>query len=114
MKRLPPIDDRMFPDNTRRAIMWFWTAYWGWFFLLLPWMLLRQIFVSAHQALGAIWTWNRRVDLLGGSIQLVFMNNLPSLALTSVFGERFTAIRYKDVLIDPGPVFGRRQLQRYL
>src|SRR5262245_45250310 len=77
-------------------------------------MLFRQIFVSAHQLLGALWTWNRQVDLLDGALRLVFMNNLPSLAVTMIFGERFTAIQYRDVLIDPGPVFGSHRLQRYL
>lgn len=114
MRDLPAINDRMFPANTRRAIVAFWVKYWVWFFLLLPWMLLRQIGIAAHQGLGAIWTWNRRINLLDGSLRLVFMNNLPSLALTAVFGERFTAIHYKDVLIDPGPLFGRRRLARYL
>ena len=39
---------------------------------------------------------------------------MPSLALTALFGERFTAIHYKDALIDPGPLFGRSRLERYL
>ena len=42
------------------------------------------------------------------------MNSIASLAITALFGERFTAIHYEDVLIDPGPVFGRRRLLRYL
>lgn len=104
----------MFPANDRHAIRAFWLRYWLWFFLLLPWMLLRQIFISAHQAIGTLRTWNRQVDLLGGSLRLVFMNNIPSFALTMVFGERFTAIQYEDVLIDPGPLFGRRRLEEYL
>ena len=114
MRNLPEINNSMFPANTRRAIVAFWTKYWMWFFLLLPWMLVRQIGISAHQALAATWTWNRRIDLCNGSLRLVFMNNLPSLALTAVFGERFTAIHYQDVLVDPGPLFGRGSLERYL
>ncbi len=39
---LPDIDDRLFPKNSRQAIAAFWLAYWGHFFLFLPWMLLRQ------------------------------------------------------------------------
>lgn len=104
----------MFPANRRRAIVAFWVTYWLWFFALLPWMLLRQIGISAHQAIGALWTWNRRIDFLDGSLRLVFMNNLPSLALTTIFGERFTAIQHHDVLIDPGPMFGRARLRAYL
>jgi beta-lactamase superfamily II metal-dependent hydrolase len=114
VRSLPSIDDGMFPRNTRGAIFLFWAKYWGWFFLLLPWMLLRQIFVSGHQFLGALWTWNREVNLLDGSLRLIFMNNVPSLAVTTIFGERFTAIQYGDVLIDPGPVFGSQRLERYL
>jgi len=114
VKPLPPIDSRMFPANTRRAITCFWVKYWAWFFLLLPWMLVRQMFVSAHQLVGALWTWNSRVDLLDGELRLVFMNNVPALAVTALFGERFTAIQYKDVLIDPGPAFGAPRLRTYL
>lgn len=114
MKPLEPIDDKMFPANRAGAIRLFWVKYWAWFFLLLPWMLFRQIFVSAHQFIGALWTWNREIDLLDGTLRLIFMNNVPSLAVTTIFGERFTAIQYHDVLIDPGPVFGHQRLERYL
>lgn len=114
MRPLPSIDDRLFPRNSRAAIVWFWAKYWAWFFLLLPWMLLRQVFISGHQLLGAIWTWNRRISLLNGALNIQFMNNLLSLPVIAIFGERFTAIHYRDVLIDPGPVFGSRKLERYL
>ena len=114
MRRLPDVDDRLFPANTRPAIARFWCAYWGWFFLLLPWMLFRQIFISLHQGIGALWTWNRRIELFGGELALVFMTGWRTLAITLVFGERFTAIRYGDVLIDPGPPVGRVRLERYL
>lgn len=56
MRGLPDIDDRLFPANTGAAIRSFWIGYWAWFFLLLPWMLIRQAFVSLHQLLGAVWT----------------------------------------------------------
>jgi len=42
--KLAPINDRMFPRNTTGTIAVFWVKYWAWFFLLLPWMLLRQAF----------------------------------------------------------------------
>ncbi len=88
--------------------------YWFWFLVLLPWMLLRQLALVAHQLAAALWTWNRDVSLLDGRLRIRFLNNLPSLAVTSVFGERFTCLQYDDVLIDPGPVFARRQLPRRL
>lgn len=114
MVTLPPIEAIRFPVNARRAIAVFWLRYWFWFLLLLPWMLLRQLVQSAHELLGALWTWNRRVDLGRRSLSLVYMNSLRSLAVTTVFGERFGAIQYHDVLIDPGPLFGRRRLRRHL
>lgn len=113
MRALPPVDT-VFPPNRPRDIRRFWVRYWLWFFALLPWMLLRQLGISAAHAAGALWTWNRRVDLFGGALRLLFMNSVPSLALTTVFGERFTAIHFRDVLVDPGPPFARHALQRYL
>ena len=113
MRPPPPVADS-FPANTRTAIVWFWIRYWLWFFVFLPWMLVRQLGVSARHAAGALATWNRTIDLLDGSLRLVFMNDLKSLLLTTVFGERFIAIRHHDVLIDPGPGFARKRLHRHL
>lgn len=114
MLELPPPTEAIFPENTRAAIRRFWLLYWFWFFALLPWMLLRQVAISLHRMVGTLWTWNRCVSLLDGRLRLLFMNNLAALAVTTIFGERFTAIHYDDVLIDPGPVFGRRRLEQYL
>jgi hydroxyacylglutathione hydrolase len=111
---LPAVDDRLFPKNTRRAIARFWFWYWACFFLFLPWMVLRQACLSAREICGAVWTWNREIVLLDGALRIISMNTLASLAITALFGERFTAIQYEDVLVDPGPVFGRRRLMRYL
>ena len=111
---LPAIDDHLFPENSRQAIARFWHWYWVHFFLFLPWMLLRQAFLSVRETCGAIWTWNRQTNLLDDSLRIVSMNSVSSLAITALFGERFTAIQYEDVLIDPGPVFGRKRLSRYL
>jgi len=113
MRSFPQIDG-IFPADNPQAIRVFWVKYWGLFFALLPWMLLRQLGVSLAQAAGALWTWNRQFQLLGGSLRLLFMNSLPAFLLTTVFGERFTAIQFRDVLIDPGPLFARRHLRRYL
>ena len=112
MRSLPRIS-RIFPGNNRRAIRLFWITYWAWFFALLPWMFLRQVGISLGHAAGVLWTWNRQFHLLDGSLRLLFMNSLPSFVLTTVFGERFTAIHFQDTLIDPGPLFARRRLRRY-
>ena len=49
MISLPTINDSLFPTNSRGAIARFWFWYWGYFFLVLPWMLLRQAFLSARE-----------------------------------------------------------------
>ena len=111
---LPPADDRLFPRNTQGGVRLFWAKYWLWFFALLPWMILRQLFISGHQLLGTLWTWNREVSFYDGALRIAFMANPLSLLLTTVFGERFTAIAYRDTLIDPGPLFARKRLLRFL
>lgn len=112
MKELPPLES-LFPANNPYALAWFWFKYWAFFFLLLPWMLLRQVGITCFHILESLGTWNLEVEIRPG-LRLLFMNNLTSLAIASVFGERFTAIQYGDVLIDPGPLFGRKTLEPFL
>lgn len=112
-ERSLPTPGSLFPRGTAIAIAWFWARYWAWFFALLPWMLLRQAFVTAYSAVALVATWNRRVELLGGRLQIQFLNSLRALPATLVFGERFTAIHYADALIDPGPPFARERMERY-
>ena len=113
MLELPELDT-VFPANEPKSLARFWRRYWGMFFLLLPWMLIRQFGITLYQGLGAIWTWNRSYMLIPGKLKLIGFSNLRACLLTAVFGERFTLIHDRDVLIDPGPVFARRQLRRYL
>ena len=111
---LPAIDDRLFPKNSRQAIVRFWIWYWTLFFFFLPWMILRQVIICAKETWGAIRTWNGEIALLDDSLRIISINSIASLAITALFGERFTFIHFEDVLIDPGPVFGRKRLSRYL
>ncbi|HEY9842543.1 MAG TPA: MBL fold metallo-hydrolase [Candidatus Obscuribacterales bacterium] len=113
MLKLPEIET-VFPENDRAAIFRFWLAYWCVFFLLLPWMLLRQFGITGYQAIGVFRNWKRELELIPGSLSLLYLNNLRSLLVTLVFGERFTLIRYKDVLIDPGPIFAVEQIRPLL
>lgn len=112
MHELPPIQS-LFPPNEGGAIRRFWAVYWGWFLLFLPWMFLRQVGISLHQTLGVLWTWCREMELIPGELRLLFVASPRSLLVTALFGERFTAIHYRDVLIDPGPPFGRRRMERW-
>lgn len=68
-----PDPTQVFPANTRSGILRFWAAYWMWFLALLPFMLLRQAWLSLAALAAALWTWNRRYDLLGGDLRLRFL-----------------------------------------
>lgn len=103
-----------FPNNTKGAIAWFWLKYWLWFLLLLPFMIVRQVFLTAWQLTGAVWTWNRRYQFLDGRLEVFHMNSVGSTLATALFNERFLGIRYADVLVDPGPLFGRNVVKAYI
>lgn len=103
----------IFPRNSPGAIRWFWVRYWLWFFVLLPWMLVRQVFVSLAHVIGALATWNRTIRLRDG-LTLIHLNSIKSFLATAIYGERFVAIHYRDTLIDPGPVFAAKRMLRYV
>src|SRR3981189_1739488 len=109
-----PFPTPRLPSNRRRAIASFWVIYWLWFFLLLPWMLVRQAFLSAYDLVGALFTWNRRITFLDGALEIHYMSGLGGLLATTLFGERFACTLYGDVLIDPGPRFGRNVLAQWI
>lgn len=88
---LPEIQT-IFPKNTRSAIRFFWAMYWVWFFIYLPWMLIRQAAIFAYQFSSILFTWNRDFEFLEGRLRIHFLNSLRSFFVTAVFGERFTAI----------------------
>lgn len=109
-----PSPESLFPKARSGSIVLFWVRYWLWFFIFLPWILLRQVIVSIGHALTALLTWNRVVSLHGGKLRLVYINTWRSFLLTTLFGERFCAIHFEDVLIDPGPTHGRARVGKYL
>lgn len=109
-----PDPSQVFPANTRVSIVRFWAVYWAWFLVLLPFMLLRQVCLSLVALTAALWTWNRRYDLLGGDLRLRFLARGRTLIASLLFGERFLAVHHRDVLIDPGPRFAQRTLRRHL
>nr|WP_236711469.1 MBL fold metallo-hydrolase [Leptospira alstonii] len=64
--------------------------------------------------MAALWTWNKEIVLLSDTLRLIYMNNISSLFLSVIFGERFTAIHYRDILFDPGPTFSRKKIKKYV
>ncbi len=92
----------------------FWIDYWLTFFVFIPVIAVRQVQITCQRILATIATYNRTVSLLGGRLEIVYVNNLRSLIVSVLFGERFQAVRYGDKLIDPGPPFAARRVSRYL
>ncbi len=90
-----PIDRR-----GRRA---FWLAYWFRFFQFLPWMLLRQLAITVRDWWWAWRTTGRSWRFLDDRLAIGFVGGGELLVTAGMFGERFTWLRWHDVLIDPGP-----------
>ena len=108
-----------FPDPThvvptRDRVARFWLDYWLTFFAFLPVIVAWQLWLLLRQLAAVVATSNRTVALLGGRLEIVYFNNLRSVLVSALFGERFLAVRYGDKLVDPGPPFATRRLSAYL
>jgi hydroxyacylglutathione hydrolase len=102
------------PSNRWWAIVGFWAWYWICFLVLLPLMLLRQIFISAAYFFSTLLTWNKNYSFLNSQLELYFLTSYRSMLASTLFGERFISTRYKNVLIDPGPPFSHASLRQRL
>lgn len=118
-----PLPDALLPNLPHPPARWphsagqrwrFWAGYWCWFLLLLPWMLLRQLAVSACDLWWAWRTAGRTWQLCDGRLQISFLGHSELLLTAGMFGERFTLLRWGDVVIDPGPARCRDQALRAL
>lgn len=58
--------------------------------------------------------FRRRVTLLDGKLELLFLGSATADLVPLIFGERFVAIVYDGVVIDPGSSKMRRSLRRHL
>ncbi len=104
----------VFPARSRQARIRFWLVYWFWFFVLLPWMLLRQLGISAVDLWFAFRTSGRTWNFLNGRLRVGFVGCGELLITAGMFGERFTWLRWEGILIDPGPAGMRHTVQGHL
>lgn len=105
-----PAPDTWMPAARRGATVRFWVWYWFFFFALLPWMLLRQVGITMADLLHAWWTCDARYRFFGGKLAIGFVGSGELLITAGMFGERFTWLRWGDVVIDPGPLRTRAQV----
>src|SRR6202046_1737956 len=59
-------------------------------------------------------TYRRRVTVLEHQLELWFLGAPRADLVPLLFGERFCAILYRGVLVDPGSILMRRSLERHL
>jgi glyoxylase-like metal-dependent hydrolase (beta-lactamase superfamily II)/predicted DCC family thiol-disulfide oxidoreductase YuxK len=92
----------------------FWTCYSLGMLLRLPLVGAITVRDQACFVRDYARTFRRRRTLLDGRLELWFLGGWPADLVPLAFGERFTAIWYKGVLIDPGSVRMRRSLTSHL
>ena len=92
----------------------FWACYSLGLLLHLP--LAAGVAAAGQVRFARDWvrTLRRRVVLLDGRLELWFLGGFPADVVPLVFGERFTAVWYRGMLVDPGSVRMRRSLAVHL
>ena len=92
----------------------FWSCYTVGLLLRLP----LSIWVAVREAIARVrryvLTFRRRVQLLDGRLQLLFLGGIPCDVVPIVFGEEFWTVIYDGVAVDPGSPRMRRSLRRHL
>jgi glyoxylase-like metal-dependent hydrolase (beta-lactamase superfamily II)/predicted DCC family thiol-disulfide oxidoreductase YuxK len=97
----------------RAAPTVFWTCHTTGLAVRLPLILGSAI----KQSLGRISvfrsTYGKRVELLSGKLNILFLNGVGPNLVPLLFGELFTAVIYDGVIIDPGSTKMRASLARH-
>jgi glyoxylase-like metal-dependent hydrolase (beta-lactamase superfamily II) len=77
-----------------------------------------SVWVAFREAVARIFryarTFRRRIELLDGRLQLLFLGGVPCDVVPIVFGEAFWTVIYDGVAVDPGSPRMRRSLRRHL
>ena len=92
----------------------FWTCYTLGMVLRLPLVAAVAARQQVRQVTDYVRTYRRRVQLLPDRLELWFLGGVPADVVPLAFGERFCAVRYDGVLVDPGSARMRRSLDRHL
>jgi glyoxylase-like metal-dependent hydrolase (beta-lactamase superfamily II)/predicted DCC family thiol-disulfide oxidoreductase YuxK len=92
----------------------FWSCYTLGLVLRLPLVIASGIKGLAVNAARFARTRGRRILLLGGKLQLLFLGGIPTAVVPLLFGEGFWSVLYDGVAVDPGSPRMRRALRRHL
>src|SRR5262245_57188891 len=104
------------PETTKRRAGFgvLWSCYTVGMLLRLPlsiWVAVRDAFT---RIVRYVRTFRRRIELLDGRLQLLFLGGIPCDVVPIVFGEEFWTIIYDGVAVDPGSPRMRRSLLKHL
>ena len=104
------------PADTKRqaSLAVFWTCYNLGLVFRLPLVVWRLVRNQTRHVVTHARTFRRRVDLLDCKLSILFLGGAPTDAVPLLFGERFCALVYRGVLIDPGSSKMRPSLRRHL
>src|SRR5690606_3771356 len=84
------------------------------FALRLPLIAVSALRDTFSQVAEYVRTRRKRFDLLDDKLTILFVGGLPSDLIPVLFGERFTAIVYDGIVVDPGSSRMWKSLQLHL
>jgi len=104
------------PEAVRRvaSLNAFWSCRTVGFAARLPLVVSAWALSQARNLRAYMRTFRRRVTLLEGRLNLLFLGSPMADWVPLIFGERFWAVFYDGVAIDPGSTRMRNSLRRHL
>ncbi len=91
----------------------FWSCYTLGFFIRLPLVLWAGMKAATQRTSIFIRTYHKRLDLLNGKLNILFLSGMLPNTVPLLFGELFTTVLYDGVAIDPGSPKMRRSLAQH-
>jgi glyoxylase-like metal-dependent hydrolase (beta-lactamase superfamily II)/predicted DCC family thiol-disulfide oxidoreductase YuxK len=98
----------------RAALGAFWTCRFAGFILRFPLVVGAWAFSLGRNLRAYVRTFRRRLTLLDGRLTLLFLGSPMADWVPLLFGERFWAVFYDGIAIDPGSLKMRNALRRHL
>lgn len=92
----------------------FWSCYTLGMLLRLPLVVGAELNALGRNVVRFVRNHRRRIPLLGGRLQLLFLGGFPSAVVPLLFGENFWTVVYNGVAIDPGAPPMRAALRRHI